>query len=298
MTKKQQIPTSLFEGVIEGKKPEKQFYITQSFMKDVRSFLDGGGCGVLLKSTWLDGIGGIEASASMKLGQYLEYILTGALPKDGHVPVAEYMKSAKGTGVSDMLAPYRSAHENREVVLEYWRLMGLEIYVPLNTKPLVGIELTKGRFRGTIDIILIATRDISFEDGFELKKGERICVDLKYSGLGEDKWSVHGWQWTPDQKKYHGTQAKQYHYLTGLPFFFCVVDPGGKYVKFFRIEFTDTAIQNHIAEGNHLYERFMFLVENELLEARPEVTKCSNCVLFNTCASRHVYPHPVKVIIE
>jgi hypothetical protein len=281
----------------------KMFRITQSFMKQMRDYMDGAGCGILIRESWINGRQFDIASAAMKLGCYFEYILTGALPKDGKVPQPEFMKSAiaknKGTtvglGIDDMYDPYRAAHRNKERVLVYWNSMGLEIDNPLNTKLSAGVKLTKGRFEGTIDVVLRAFTDTSFANGYTMKKGDRILVDLKYSGLLDDKWSVHGWQWTPLQKKYHGTQAKQYNFISNLDPFFMIVDPGEKYVKFFRMILNQEVIDKHIEEGNMLYERLTYYNEMGLLEPRPEVTKCEGCPLFNECEHAHRFPHPVDI---
>lgn len=274
-------------------------------MKAVREYIDGGGCGVMLREQYINGRIFDTASAAMRLGMYFEYILTGAKPKDGKVPEAVYMiskiKANKGTtvglGVADMYEPYRMAHENRDKVLEQWGNMGLEIFDPLKSKGLTaGVRLTKGRYEGTIDVPLVAVRDIEFADGFKLKKGDVIIVDIKYSGLADDKWSVHGWQWTPDQKRYHGTQAKQYHFLTGLPMFFMIVDPGGKYVKWFRCVIDQAAIQRHIEEGNQLYKRLVDLHTDDVLEPRPEYNKCQACPLLSEgCSHAHWFPHPIEI---
>jgi hypothetical protein len=158
-----------------------------------------------------------------------------------------------------------------------------------------GLKLTKGRFEGTIDVILEATRDIEFENGLKLKTGDRICVDIKFSGLLEDRWSVHGWQWTTDQRNYHGKQAKQYHYLSSLPFFFLVVDPGGKYIKWFHIIMNEDVINAHLEKSNAELEQVMLIESLQAWEPRPDIMSCDVCALRNECKHKHDFPHPIDI---
>jgi hypothetical protein len=292
---------SLFTQTPQGV-DQKAPRISQSLMKDMRAFIAGIACGVFIKERWINGRLLGDPSDSMQYGIYFEYILTGSLPKDGKVPEPKWMLAAlkKPVGqrtVEDMMAPYRQAHENKARVEEYWRMMGFEIYNPLNSGPQAGIKKTKGRFDGVFDIVMIATRDVTFASGMKLKKDQIFIVDIKYSGLLEDKWSVHGWQWTPQQKEYHGTQVKQYRFLTdnALEFFFLIVDPGGKYVKWFHPVVSDFEIERHVQEGNELYDKLMFLHTEGLLVARPESNKCAACPLFEECEHKHVFPHPIDV---
>lgn len=300
MAKKEEIKIPAVEPVSSGINAMK---ISQSMMKEVRGYLDGQGCGIVLRARWIEGKKLGEPSAAMKLGMYFEYILTGAKPKDGKVPQPEFMKSAvaknkgsvAGLGIDAMYEPYRAAHANADHVKEIWGQMGLQIYNPLNSGLQAGIYLADDEFEGTIDVFLEAFRDVKFESGFVLEKGDVIWVDLKYSGMLDDKWSVHGWQWTPDQKKYHGTQAKQYKHLAKREGAFNVVDPGGKYVKFFHPIIDRDTIERHKDEGRSLKKRLIELHELDLLEPRPEFNKCQECPLMATCEYAHRFPHPVDV---
>jgi hypothetical protein len=201
--------------------------ISQSLIKDMRSYLAGNQCGLIVKAKYIDDMTDLFTSDSMELGAYFEYILTGALPKSGKVPQPQYMqtplkkKKPEELTIEDMLAPYRLAHANKDRVLAYWKNAGFVIAKDKKTgKPMVGMRLTKGRHEGTIDVVLEATKKIKFSDGFTLKKGDRIIVDIKYSGFVGDNISyknIHGWQWSEEQKEYHGTQAKQYSYVFSAP---------------------------------------------------------------------------------
>ncbi len=359
INKGQSLGPSMQSMSLPDKNPfDKTIRISQSLMKAVRSYLEGGDCGIVIREKYIKGrVFDGESSKAMRLGIYFEYILTGALPKSGVEPKPEYMttaikaqakvitdnkkiadanvtlaKIAKGLdihisdllkpggkpkvikeflqekvlGVADMYEGYREAHANAYRLLKTWDEMGLEIATDKNGKKLAGWRIMKGRYEGTIDVVLRAKRDISFlnmsidgliieDKGFSMKEGDMIAGDIKLSGLKDDKWSVHGWQWTPIQKRYHGTQAKHYYFLSTLPQTFWVVDPKGNYILFFRCVIDQAAVDAHIEEGNTLHKRLMELEHLGALEARPEVNKCNDCVLFAECNYKHTFPHPVVV---
>jgi hypothetical protein len=286
-------------------KEERTIRISYSLITKVREYLAGGSCGVMINETLIKGRVFPAGTAAMKLGVYFEYILTGALPKDGQIPQPEYMKTPikanikagreplHGLTVEDMTEPYRTCHENAAALLKLWADIGLEVIR-------AGWKITKGRHNGTIDVVLRATRDITFDKNFSLKKGDLISGDLKYAGTGEDRWSKQGWGLFAEsgdnlQKEYHGSQAKEYHYLSSLPQTFWVVDPKQKYILFFWCKIDQTAIDAHLKEGNDLLDRLIFLHKNGLLEPRPEFNKCADCELFKECIHKHTYPHPVLV---
>jgi hypothetical protein len=295
--------------------PAAHLRITQSLMKDIREYVsDAGSCGIWIRERWINGRQFDDESKAMKLGTFFEYITTGSLPKNGKVPQPEFMKSEikknkgsiEGLGIQQMYEPYREAYENRQKLLDVWAQMGLVIARDKDGKPMSGVKVIKANplggpdHEGTWDVVLEATRDVIFGDGFQLKKGDRIIEDIKYSGMKDDYRTVHGWQWTDKQIKYHGTQGKEYSWLGDMkyPFFFRIVDPKGNYIVAFRMVISKEAIEAHLAEANYLYEKLMFLNSVDSLEPRPEYNRCLDCPLFNECEHKHTYPHPVKVTIE
>lgn len=289
-------------------------YISQSLMKSVREYLEGGSCGMMLTAQYIHGRKFDAPSKSMELGIYFEYVLTGSRPKSGNAPRPLYMKSVikanlkliekgeepKELTIADMYEPYRQAHDNAAKLLKLWADIGLEIAKDKEGRSIAGLTVTKGRHQGTIDVVLRATRDIKFDKDFTLKEGELISGDLKYSGMADDRYTVHGWARFNEpgdnlQKRYHGTQAKEYKFLTDLHQTFWIVDPKGNYILFFWCKIDESAINDHLEEGNTLHKRLMELNEHGLLEARPEYNKCSDCALYNECAHKHTFPHPVLV---
>lgn len=291
----------------------KQFRITQSFIKSMRAYIEGKGCGTILRAQWIEGRQFDTASEAMLLGCYFEWLLTGAIPKDGKTPEPKYMISAikknggstTGLGIADMYEPYRQAHANAQMVKEYWGEMGIRPYdTGLKNGIMSSLKLMMGRFEGTLDVVMeIVVEKLVFDSGLTLVKGDLFIMDMKYSGLIDDKWAEMGWMFTDEQLKYHRTQVDQYSWLMLqklkklVPFVFMVVSPSGSQVKMFHVETNEEQLNKHIAEGNSLAESLQFLEENDGFEPRPEFNKCQACPMRGECPHRHLYPHPVTIKI-
>ena len=213
--------------------------------------------------------------------------------------------SINGLGVKDMKAPYRLAHKNADRVRRYLQSMRLKVVPGLVSK-----KLTKGRFEGTLDLIVEVQGDPGqevgdlvwvFDDGLEWRVGDRFVIDLKYSGMIHkgDRRNKHGWQWSDVQKEYHGTQAIQYHFVSDLPFYFLVTsNSNDEDCEMFHIPITQRMIDNHIAEGNHLMEVFQFKLDADMLEPRPSLKKCMVCPIKDECKDKHTFPHPRVIYLN
>lgn len=273
----------------------------------MQDYINGGSCGNLMREKWVnDKLIELDSKA-VRLGAYFEYILTGALPKDGKTPQPDFYKKysdyvhdatlmnvkyaqekkpiqkIKAPTPADMLAPYQLAHLNKNRVLTYFDLMGIKIIK-------FGRRLTKGKHEGTIDLLCEATKKIIFKDGTVWNIGDQFVIDIKYAATIDDRWSKHGWVWTPEQLEYHGNQAKQYHFITGLPFYFLVVSSTNEFdIKLFRMVISEEKIMAHLALANDLEEKLKFY--NEMgWEARPDIAKCGECPLRLTCPDKATYP--------
>src|SRR5688572_6299765 len=70
----------------------KILFVTQSLIKEVKRYLKKELCGYVLKAKYVDMTFPFDGddSPAKKLGRYFEYILTGAIPRNGLKPEAEY----------------------------------------------------------------------------------------------------------------------------------------------------------------------------------------------------------------
>jgi hypothetical protein len=263
--------------------------VSQSMIKDVRRYVNKDLCGRVLKAKYIDkdfpenG----DDSPEKKLGRYFEYILTGATGRGGEVPKPVYTKTALAAyrkdplrnrlQVSGMTKPYQLAHKNAERVKKYFKEMKIR---PLETS----VYIKKGGMEGTIDVIA------SY-------KGKRIVIDVKYSGLIDDKYNDMGWRWTNEQAKFHGTQALQYHILTSTPFYFLVVSSTNEFdIKFMEVQFDDFSIEQHMIEVEDTRKKMDFY--NEFgFNPLPELKRCLKCALKERCDVKATAPEPMKVYL-
>lgn len=275
--------------------------ISQSFIKTMREYEAGIECGNIVREQFVnDRYFDDEEPGAKELGSYFEFLLSGAIPKNGQVPQPIYMSSeikknggkTDGLGVKHMYEEYRLAHANADRIREYLSRMGLKIVK-------VGQKYTKGRFDGIIDLVV----EVQVERTFMITEtetltwtvGQLLVIDMKYSGLiskATGKFDKHGWNWTMLQKEYHGTQAIQYHFITGMPFYFLVVSStNDEDCELFYIPVDDAMVDRHIGEGNYLMDKFLYLAKVGFV-ARPSLKKCISCPLKDECDDKHLFPHP------
>lgn len=269
-----------------AKKPDG-IIVSQSMMKDVKRYFAKLMCGFVLKAKYIDKTWPEDAddSPAKALGRYFEYILTGAVPRSGITPEPIYKKGAMKAfkrdplrnrlKVEHMTKEYQLAHRNAERVKKYFKIMKIRILE-------VNVHYLKGLKEGTIDIIA-------------MYKGRRVVIDVKYSGLLDDKWNELGWAWTDEQAKFHGTQALQYHDLTKLEFYFLIVSSTNEEeIKFLEVQFDDFSREQHEKEVNKTRKEMEFMVEFGF-NPRPELVRCSKCAIREGCQAKIEAPQPEKV---
>lgn len=233
-------------------------------------------CGSVFEAKYLSKTWGRNwgDSRSKAIGRYFEYALTGAMPTGyKEYPKPEYFASSIKKmekdpmyvpQVSDMLKDYQLAHKNAERVLLLFKKSGIKIES-------AQVYREKGGMTGNIDI----------EADYN---GEKINIDVKYSGLIHDKWSVFGWRWTPIQMDYNAIQAKQYQVLNGRPVYFLVVSASNeKDIEFFKAEITDDDLKAHEKMANDLPKKISF-VNDVGWNNYPSLSKCSDCPIKKRCS--------------
>jgi len=280
--------------------------ISQSFMKDFREFLEGNECGVIIKAKYVDDRildDPDEEPGAKELGIYFEFLISGALPVNGQIPKPVLLKDGR------MSAEYRLATINAKRVTDMFESLGLKVIASNKT-------LTKGRHRGKLDLIVeyIGVKDehgnlidLHFDNGIVWRVGDRFWIDTKYSGLLGDTvpaFNKHGWKWSKVQKKYHGTQAKQYTFISDIPGYFLVTKSNNKEgtlseMRLFHTPVTQAMMDDHLSEGNYLFDTFNKMAEKNLgFAPRPSYMKCSECPLKNECQYKHTFPHPELINLE
>lgn len=279
--------------------------ITQTFIKIMRYYMFREECGNIIIRMFIEQKPVDYGSELMEEGSYFEFLVSGSMGKAGVPPQPKWTKAGEKKPIDkrttdDMAMPYKRAHVNAQRVKDVFKAVGLKMVA-------VNERLTKDLYQGDIDLIVECDRDLKW-GGRSYKKGDRFVIDLKYSGLLDNRWEKMGWVWTPQQKEYHGTQARQYHYISGMDFFFFVVgnknveeeqEDGSKVfaptdMRVFYVPVDQYMIDKHIEEGNKLFQNLQDYAEIGFVP-RPSYQKCIKCPIKDSCKDKHVYPMPVEV---
>lgn len=281
--------------------------ISQSFIKDFKSYTAGDECGVIIKAKYIDDrlIDSDEPGAK-ELGTYVEFMISAAVPKSGIVPRPVMMPSNPKKPIKE----YRLGEKNATRVKEYFQRMGLVI-IGANVKKV------KSRFSASLDLIVEfkgvptgpdgALQDLDFKNGLVWHIGDKFIIDIKNSGLIGEKTPAYnklGWKWSKVQKEYHGIQAKQYTYVGELPFYFLVIQSNNDEevlsdIQLFYVPIEKFMIEEHLAEGDALFEQFNAMARAGIgLVPRPSLKRCQKCPLNIECSAKHTFPHPEVIDLE
>jgi len=159
-----------------------KFTITQSLMKTLRDYHDGKGeCGLQIESRYIRKEWDLyKPSDVMLLGTWFEYKITGALPKNNIIP--EPLKTLTGK----LTVPYERMEKHVNNFKKLQKFLKFEIIS-------IGTTWVWEDLAGTLDLLCLATVDIIQEKLVVVKKGKKFIVDIKSTGLLDDKWNPYGW---------------------------------------------------------------------------------------------------------
>jgi hypothetical protein len=253
--------------------------ISQSFLKSYSDYKSdfSDKCGLQLKAQYIDNIE-FPTSEAMDLGNYFEYMATDTLPRSGKKP--EPVVSYKGKANEKLSAPYERANESAIKYSELIKELGIEVIEyqkKLSTDTMTGIADIYAKWNG------------------------RYCfIDLKYSGLLDDKWNDMGWEINslPEKHKLmvQGVQytvmAKdvlkhEYEDFDFYYFLFSQKDPNDIRIIKQIIDF-DT-LEMHRRHVSHVFDEINNNPLDKIFKARPSLKLCSKCPL-EDCKSRTNLP--------
>jgi hypothetical protein len=256
--------------------------VSQSLMKNFSDYTQGMECGLVLKAKYVDHIA-FPSTDAMRLGQYFEYIATGGLPAygDGTPPEPELVY--KGKPNEKLSTAYERAHGSAQLFKALIKQFDIEIIE-------VGWAMQHENMSGTADLL------VKWD-------GKYAILDLKYSGLVDDKWNDMGWHKDfLSQKDKIMMQSVHYSILAekilGEPvdFYFWVFatqDP--RDVRIFKAVIDDTKIELHNRAVKQVYDNVNKLIANDSWKPLPSLQKCMDCPLVDTCPSASLLPNIVPV---
>lgn len=258
---------------------EKPITITQSLLKSLYDYKEGDECGLVFEKKFIEGRFDLfPPSDSMNVGTWFEYEVTKALPKNGKIPVPEKTKAG------ELTAPYKKMQthiKNFHLFMSYYGIKIIE----------AGIDVEVDGIKGTFDLICEATKDIYDSNGeLRVRAGQRFIIDIKTTGLLDDRWSDFGWSLETLHKKHRIIlQPIHYKYLSELkfgeqyPFVFLLfsnTDELDWRAIFFDINEED--IEFHKEFIGKSIKWLQYYIEKGF-KAKPNVTKCAKCPLKVGC---------------
>lgn len=233
-------------------------------------------CGLYFKAKYIDKIDlEEEPSAAMKEGIYFEYLCTGSLPRNGKVPEPE--KTTKGVLTTAYQRIVEAAALFKKIISHY-KIKILDVGYVISTDTMTGIIDIWADWNG------------------------KCIIDLKYSGLIDDKWNELGWdtdslpqkdslmiqgvQYKILVKEVHGIDVPFYYFIfnskdsTDMKILEEVVDPD-------KFDWHKQGVRNAQIEIEKCLE--------DGFKAFPDYRYCKDCPLFSTCDQRHEFPQITKV---
>ena len=248
--------------------------ISQSMMKSYESYLDEKECGLLFKAKFIDKSIDIPPSAAMKEGIYFEYLAIGSLPKNKIVPEPEFTSKGKLT----------TNYERIPIAANFFKQIIKHYKIKINN---VGYTISSKDMTGTLDI-------------WAEWDGEPCIIDLKYTGLIDDKWNELGWE-TESLNMKNSLMIQGLHYKVLVNEVFGLEDVPFYYFIFNSKDPTDMKIIHQVVDPNRLYlhkKRVLKIkesIENSEYYPIPSYRRCKDCPLKNNCEFKFEYPEKTIV---
>ena len=255
----------------------KKTKISQSLMKALSDYVQGFECGILFKEKYITKTTSTPPSDAMKLGIYFEYMATGALPRSGEAPQADYVY--KGKPNERMATDYERATASADYfksLIKYWDIKIKHVNHTMETDTMKGIA----------DLI------VEWD-------GKPAIFDLKYTGLIDDKWSDMGWHKDflsqKDNLLVQGVMykllAKETMGIDDIDFYFWVFDSKNPLnVRIIKENVDESKFETHMEA---VKSAMAYIEHHKALDdwqARPELLKCAACPLKASCKHAVDYP--------
>lgn len=253
--------------------------LSQSLVKSLFKYKQGEECGLRIEKMYIEGVN-FPSSEVQELGNYFEYICTNQLPRDGHTPEAKLLKTGK---MSVNYVRMEKQKENFENIMSEYKF----------TIEKTGFEFTNPKYSGIADIIALN------EDK------ERVIIDIKTSGLINDKWSPYGWanesieeKWDLNIQAIHYKMLAKYEWgIEDIPFYFMIFSTKNDIeCKIFEIIVDESTRFQHYQNLEKVKHFLDESIKNGW-EAKPELMRCSRCELTESCLYGAVVPDVQKVYI-
>ena len=251
--------------------------ISQSLMKGLSEYLQGEECGIVFKEKYVTKKMEFTPSDAMRLGIYFEYKATGSLPRNGIAPEPDVVY--KGTAKEKLAADYERAEASAEfykALIKLWDIKVLHTNYTMETSTMKGIA------------------DLVVE-----WNGKPAIIDLKYTGMIDDKWSEFGWHKDflsqKDGLMVQGVMykilAKETLGIADIPFYFWVFDSKNPLnVRVIEEKVDEHRFGQHMDAVMNAKDYIARHVKSDTWQANPSLLRCSKCPLRDNCKFAVDYP--------
>jgi len=257
--------------------------ISQSFIKEFNKYKLGLTCGLQVKAKYIDNNYPRTSSDVMELGNFFEFMATGSLPRDGHIPMASVVY--KGTAKQKLDDRYQRAMDSAIFFKKIISFYGIDIKE-------TGKSITQDGMTGILDIYA--------------EWNGRICViDTKYSGLLYDRWNDMGWDIDSLPEKHNlMLQPVQYKILMslelGVPiddidfYFFVFSSANPNDAKIIKVVNDEATIEQHFLAIKYLKKELVKPMDI-LFKAKPDLLRCLDCGIRENCDFKIDIPPIVEI---
>jgi len=254
--------------------------VSQSLLKSYIDYYDENvkECGLKIRKQYFEKIPTTSGPAA-KLGIYFEYLCTKYVRPGDEIPQPDMVW--KGTSKETLQIDYQRAIQAVKLFNKIIEDHNIEIIQ-------VGEYMSHDGCSGISDI--------------RAKwNGEECVIDLKYSGLIDDKWSEYGWHTeslvnkpkTLLQPIHYKYLVKHIHGIEDVPFYFFIFsskDPNK--AKIIKVNVQEEHISLH---ENVVIPKIKNYIEHhyknpEKLEARPNYIRCLECSFKDDCDKKATVP--------
>lgn len=255
--------------------------VTQSMMKSYVAYLAGEECGYVFIAKYFDDFR-TKPTPVQNMGTWFEFMLTGALPKDGLVPQPEKTLAGKLT------APYE------KLTRQMANFNALADFYKIKWEPgSAGVTHSAESLSGTYDILGTV-------------QGRPAIVDIKTTGLLYDSWNAFGWAAEKlADRELLTIQAVHYtatEFLrTGeVPDFYFAVFSNTNEVdhEIFKMHISPDRIAYHIQEAKDYLELINQDFEAGSIVAIPEYKRCRKCPLRDRCDKVTDVPSLTEIYLQ
>jgi hypothetical protein len=260
--------------------------ISQSFVKSLYKYKQKEECGLKIQAQYVEGTS-FPSSDVQELENYFEYIATGQLPRDNHVPEPKLLKN--GNPAID----YARMDAQKQNFLTIMKRLKFEVEE-------TGFVFTNPKYSGIADIIALDKNVKS-----KVKNNQRIIIELKTSGLLDNKLNPLGWADESIEEKWdlliqaiHYKMLAKYEWgIEDIPFYFMVFSNKNDWeYKIFKINVDEATKQQHLANLMNI-EAYRDEIMKVGFKAYPDYKRCRDCPLAITCKDSVDVPSITEVYI-